>query len=138
MGTQRLEDDDETKTWAAKFIQRRWRRKVNRRFAQNKQRPLHHLRSKRVEAPTYLGESCLWVPIGLWDIAEPPVHFYNVRCEDRTQLIQILRSDIKLIIDRFAPWLEKRFENFRRDVVQGMVTAEQASVEPSGTEGPTR
>eukprot|EP00427_Karlodinium_veneficum_P027435 CAMPEP_0169200972 /NCGR_PEP_ID=MMETSP1016-20121227/10156_1 /TAXON_ID=342587 /ORGANISM="Karlodinium micrum, Strain CCMP2283" /LENGTH=423 /DNA_ID=CAMNT_0009277861 /DNA_START=1231 /DNA_END=2502 /DNA_ORIENTATION=+ len=100
-------------------VQRNWRSKKQDSKSYPK---VQGLRSHMVYAPSYFGESCLWVPRWKWpDVA--PKHMYNARCKKRADLVCIPRSAIDEILDRFAPWLPDRFEFFRKDVVENLKAA---------------
>lgn len=81
---------------------------------------LNHMHSKTVHAPSYFGESCLWVPLERWESEPPPLYMYNARCESLVELVYISRDTVKDIVERFSPWLPQRFESFRETVIKGM------------------
>mmetsp|Transcript_18273 Transcript_18273/g.38930 ORF Transcript_18273/g.38930 Transcript_18273/m.38930 type:complete len:108 (-) Transcript_18273:26-349(-) len=76
------------------------------------------MRSERVEAPAYFGESCLWVPLGTWGRAPPPLYTYNARSLSRTEFVSVPRQALQQVITQFSPWLAERFEVFRKAVVE--------------------
>eukprot|EP00928_Gymnodinium_smaydae_P063036 TRINITY_DN46736_c0_g1_i1.p1 TRINITY_DN46736_c0_g1~~TRINITY_DN46736_c0_g1_i1.p1 ORF type:complete len:919 (-),score=184.58 TRINITY_DN46736_c0_g1_i1:62-2818(-) len=118
----RLSEEDEDRKWAASFIQRRWRcsrNSIERSGHVRKSVDGKHMKSTTLTAPTYFGESCLWVPYDQWEAGTVPCYTYNVRCESRVELVDIPRSVVREIIERFSPWLHERFEMFREAVVDG-------------------
>jgi len=118
--SRKLQQQDERACSAARLVQRNWRRKkVNR--TQQKTKRVRDMSSKTVQAPTYLGESCLWVPIQCWGQMPPTLYMYTAKCESSVEVLQIPRSAVEDIINRFHPWLGERFEYFRQAVVEGLV-----------------
>lgn len=125
-----LETDDFDNKQAALMVQRMWRerkarQRQKRRISHTTGKPQNKHRNMKtnvVSAPMYFGESCLWVPFKEWgdEKAEPLVYAYNVRCETRVELVHIHRDMVKEILARFDPWLPKRYDLFRKEVVAGL------------------
>lgn len=130
--TKKLAQSDKDAYKAAVFIQRRWRRKLQGRgstsamlleaLSSNNENTgeNHILRSKDVGAPNYFGEACLWEPYEEWDTHPPPIFKYSARCVERSEVVHISRKMVQEIIEQYSPWLIKRFEFFRKAVVQGL------------------
>lgn len=81
-----------------------------------------NMRSHMVHAPSYFGESCLWVPLNRWPHTIHK-HMYNARCDKRGELVVVQRSALATVMQRFSPWLPERFEYFRESVVNGLTAA---------------
>ncbi|CAE7356591.1 Kcnh5, partial [Symbiodinium microadriaticum] len=81
-------------------------------------------------APAYFGESCLCDPVEKWD-EKPPQCMYSARCEMRSEVMCILRSDIGALIKEFSPWMGERFEVFREEVVQNLTDAARVRMRQS-------
>lgn len=126
----KLVRQDNRRFKAARYIQRRWKRKQKRRAmeAETKEeapKRLSAARSKYVHAPAYLGESCLWQPLHEWESGPSHPYPYAARCESRGEFVYLSRGAVKGIIDRFSPWLEQRFEYFRQSVLDNIKKVEE-------------
>jgi len=115
--TMELERHDMRELKAVQLVQRRWRekREIAGRLRPKpaKQRSsISAVGSRTIEAPTYLGESCLWVP--------PNGSFqryrYSARCVTRSEFVHMHQSIVMEVLSQFAPWLPERFERFREAV----------------------
>ncbi|CAE7240661.1 Kcnh5 [Symbiodinium sp. CCMP2456] len=113
---------------AARFIQTRWRQKLRARRARLTSQPI--VCSMSIEAPAYFGESCLCDPVEKWG-EKPPQCMYSARCEMRSEVMCILRSDIGALIKEFSPWMGERFEVFREEVVQNLTDAARVRMRQS-------
>jgi hypothetical protein len=127
--TLQLRKEQARMSWAARFIQKRWRRR-RMMLMKKKQEAgpqtrlaaspnlMTAMRSRAVKAPAYFGESCLWQPYEEWSKTSP-TYTYSARCETNVEVMLIERASIANIIERFGPWLEQDFEFFRKAVVAG-------------------
>jgi len=133
----KLHLQDRREQHAALVVQRQWKRKMKlgREMDTNRystigsvkstktkgsKNVIAALASKQIKAPCYFGESCLWVPYEEWETEMPPPYMYSARCMNRCEFVYIKRAYISVIFERFSPWLESRFEFFRKDVVDNL------------------
>lgn len=136
----KLSDFDRRRSWAAVFIQNRWRtnRKLDTKLCMdvsvrglvNRKKRREAMTSKSVRAPAYFGEACLWYPMDTWETSPPPRFRYSARCETRTELVVVRRTQIHELLQRFSPWLGQRF-NFYRDAVVATVERTDGTPSPS-------
>lgn len=132
VATQKMHMQDAAKHMAAMQIQHAWRRSrvwklsqggafvLRRPFSQEfRPKPLSisTMQRQSVTAPSYFGESCLWVPMDDWDSVAPQF-IYNAWCESQVELVYISRKAVQDVIERFS--LRERFECFRLAVLDGM------------------
>mmetsp|Transcript_51933 Transcript_51933/g.121570 ORF Transcript_51933/g.121570 Transcript_51933/m.121570 type:complete len:958 (-) Transcript_51933:139-3012(-) len=110
-----LDRQDAKELKAVQLVQRRWREKRRIRLG-GRPIPLHKQRSQQnmpvggrtIEAPTYLGESCLWVPPN----GAFPRHKYSARCETRGEFVHMHQHTVLDVVSLFSPWLPERFDRF--------------------------
>jgi hypothetical protein len=125
----RLHKRDLREKRSACYIQRRWKRMKGKdkddAIGPSTFKSLSKAKTKHVHAPAYLGEACLWTPYDTWDTHEPAKHPYSACCETRAEFVCIPRSAVQSIIEKFSPWLGQRFEDFRLDVVQSIMKAQE-------------
>jgi len=128
----KLEKQDMREKWAARYIQRLWRKKKSKAKGGGRKKQ-KTMKSKSVDAPAYFGESCFWVPHDEWDTGTSPVaYMYSVRCECRCELVVIRRSAVTEVLERYGDWLISRFEGFRCDVVDGLKEFEEGMQDDAG------
>lgn len=127
--TVELKRNDVRRRAAARRVQRRWREKIARRVAEGQPRVLfpaqsgqklliNRLTSRRIPAPAYFGEACLWQDPQEWGVSPPPACMYSMRCESRCELVTIPRTAITEMFECFSPWLPERFQIFREVVLE--------------------
>eukprot|EP00419_Tripos_fusus_P081119 CAMPEP_0172942978 /NCGR_PEP_ID=MMETSP1075-20121228/225319_1 /TAXON_ID=2916 /ORGANISM="Ceratium fusus, Strain PA161109" /LENGTH=206 /DNA_ID=CAMNT_0013804403 /DNA_START=81 /DNA_END=699 /DNA_ORIENTATION=+ len=134
---------------SARYIQRKWHDQcanLQRRESNDLQ---WCVESKTVKAPTYFGESSLWLPFNEWDVVSAryaygvafnewdvvSAHYaYGVRCVQCCELLLIPREKLKQLIHDYSPWLRQRFESFRADVItaQAKITQQQHEADTAG------
>jgi hypothetical protein len=131
----RLKKQDFREQRSARYIQRRWKRKIKARaraaVAVVAGKRLSSAKSKMVHAPAYFGESCLWVPLDEWETTPPPKYPYTAECETRGEFVYFSRRSVKDVIEQFSPWLGSRFDFFRESVVENIKKAELGKEEIS-------
>jgi len=115
VAVEKMEQRDARQRWAAAMIQRHWH--LNKMRVRT---PKHKVgvHSRTIQAPVYLGESCLWAPLEAWD--SPQAYSYSARCESICEILVIPRAKIEELITNYSPWLAERFEMFRQDVVANL------------------
>jgi len=136
---------------AVRTVQRRWRERQARRAGTFHSMGRHQsrksdfvrqlkvrMKSHLVHAPSYFGESCLWVPYDQWERTPPPTYLYAARCETRVELIKFARSSLQEVIESYSPWLLERFQFFTKAVKESVdVLVEQAKDDDEPTSGPS-
>ncbi|CAK0889766.1 unnamed protein product, partial [Prorocentrum cordatum] len=135
--TKNLRNYEAELSWSARLIQQNWRRRgqlrvdVPRHSCSEQPVSANAMRSKEFSAPAHFGEACLWVPVHEWDTT---VHkfTYSAKCETQVEVVYLKRRVVKEIMDIYSPWLEDRFEVFRKGVVRSL-----AATEASGRRGST-
>ena len=103
---------------SARVIQKRWRAGKGQRSEKARSRPKRPkgLKNKRVTAPAYFGESCLWVPRDDWGIVSPPRFSYSARCQSRCEVVCIPQQAVRGLVETFSPWLGERLDTFREAI----------------------
>jgi len=109
---------DQQMNRAARVIQKRWRAGKGQRSEKARSRPKRPkgLKNKRVTAPAYFGESCLWVPRDDWGIVSPPRFSYSARCQSRCEVVCIPQQAVRGLVETFSPWLGERLDTFREAI----------------------
>lgn len=118
-----LRREDVRQLSAAKYLQRRWRRKQQRREAEvaktgseaksaSKGVKLSAIPTTKIHAPAFLGESCLWTHPSSWDFDDRR-HPYSAWCVERTEIVSIPRFAIQESLKKHSPWLEERLLFFQ-------------------------
>lgn len=107
---------------AAVVVQKRWRDSVKRKAhkkSKSGKSAASKMVSKIIEAPAFFGESCLWEPIETWkDEQLAPIYVYGTQCKTRCELVYIPRLAVLDVVCHFSPWLQERFEFFRKAVLE--------------------
>eukprot|EP00747_Dinoflagellata_sp_TGD_P110765 gnl/TRDRNA2_/TRDRNA2_171051_c0_seq5.p1 gnl/TRDRNA2_/TRDRNA2_171051_c0~~gnl/TRDRNA2_/TRDRNA2_171051_c0_seq5.p1 ORF type:complete len:250 (+),score=28.64 gnl/TRDRNA2_/TRDRNA2_171051_c0_seq5:151-900(+) len=126
LASQKMHNHDEALTRAVILVQQKWREKKGTRSPAKCHLPtftsklgLKNMQSRTVTAPAFFGESCLWMPLYMWDTTVQPF-LYAARSETRGEIVCVPRSAIQVVIDGFSPWLAERFELFRESVISGL------------------
>mmetsp|Transcript_44727 Transcript_44727/g.118658 ORF Transcript_44727/g.118658 Transcript_44727/m.118658 type:complete len:814 (-) Transcript_44727:242-2683(-) len=121
-----LQAEDVKAVHAATRIQRSWRKRRRPLFQAMHNEGGSSVATRKVEAPAYFGDSCLWFPLHEWDEESSQLrHKYGARVEHRSEVLVIPRSAVKEVIDHFSPWLEPRFEQFRLSVLKAAERSQQ-------------
>lgn len=122
---------DKKRKSGAVTIQKAWRKRTvfNSWKSRGTARCVSKLQSKKMRAPAYFGESCLWVPYKLWG-EDQTEYLYSAVCAHRLtcELVEIPRSAVQEVIESFSPWLLERFEIFQQSVLSGLTGAMTSSV----------
>jgi len=129
--SRKIELKDQEQSHSAMIIQRCWRgykvrtKKTDGAFNKIRARRVARVRTapktirpKTVHAPYFFGEACLWLPYEEWTTKPPPTFRYQARCESRVEIIEIPRSLVQAVIERYSPVLRERFEVFRSAIIE--------------------